>query len=102
MYETAGRAEMEVSLARYRFHGGVEASGVSPCHWLIVHLGSPSRMSCRIGKHRSDHVAMPGTIALPPAGVDVLAETDERLDALILALPREPFALLAAERAPQR
>jgi len=99
LYQTAGRAEGEVCLARFRFRGGAFVSGSSACHWVTIHLDQPSRMCCRIGKYRSDHVAMPGTVVICPADIDVTAETDSSCDSLCLALSKAPFALLAAERA---
>jgi AraC family transcriptional regulator len=99
LYQALSRStEAEVSLARHRFHGGAAVSGASACHWLIIHLDQPSRMCCRIGKRRSDHVAVPGSIVFCPADVDISAESDMQVDSLYLALPREPFGLLAVER----
>ena len=99
LYQAAGnQGLLDVAIARYRFSGGVAARGAGDCDWMVVHVGQETPMSCRIGRHGSEHVATPGSIVICPAGVDIVAESDMQLDTVFVALPKEPFALLALER----
>ena len=60
-------------------------------------LHSKARIKCRLAGRTLHHKAHEGSLAICPAGLDTSAEADQDLNALLVAVRPDKFALAAAE-----
>jgi AraC family transcriptional regulator len=93
----SGRApgESGVSVVSLRYKGGAHFRAYLRQH--LVAFVSKSRIKCRVAGRALHHEAHEGSLAICPAGFDTGADTDQDLDALLVAVRPDKFALAAAE-----
>jgi AraC family transcriptional regulator len=93
----SGRApgESGVSVVSLRYKGGAHFSAFLRQH--LVAFVSKTRIKCRLAGRALHHKAHEGSLAICPAGLDTGADTDQDLDALLVAVRPDKFALAAAE-----
>jgi AraC family transcriptional regulator len=93
----SGRApgESGVSVVSLRYKGGAHFRAVLRQH--LVAFVSKARIKCRLAGRALHHKAHEGSLAICPAGFDTSADTDQDLDALLVAVRPDKFALAAAE-----
>lgn len=95
---TAGRApgESGVSVVSVRFQGAAHFSA-TPRQHLVWFLASPGvRFHCRIAGRSLQHDLPVGSLAVCPAGADSAADTEDSVDALLVAVDPRQLALAAA------
>ena len=92
-----GRApgESGVSVVSMRFQGGAHFSACLRQH--LVAFISKARIKCRLARSTLHHNAHEGSLAICPAGLDTSADADQDLNALLVAVRPDKFALAAAE-----
>jgi AraC family transcriptional regulator len=92
-----GRApgESGVSVVSLRFQGSAHFSAYLRQH--LVAFVSKTRIKCRLAGRALYHKAHEGSLAICPAGLDTSADTDQDLNALLVAVRPDKFALAAAE-----
>src|SRR5215470_10061075 len=92
-----GRApgESGVSVVSLRYRGSAHFSAHLRQH--LIAFVSKTRIKCRLAGRALYHKAQEGSIAICPAGLDTSADTDEDLNALVVAVRPDKFALAAAE-----
>ena len=93
----SGRApgESGVSVVSLRFQGSAHFSADLRQH--LVAFVSKTRIKCRMAGRALYHEAHEGSLAICPAGVDASADTDQDINALLVAVRPDKFALAAAE-----
>ena len=93
----SGRApgESGVSVVSLRFQGSAHFYGYLRQHLVAFH--SKTRIKCRAARRVLFHNAHEGSLAICPAGLDTSAEADQDLNALLVAVRPDKFALAAAE-----
>ena len=93
----SGRApgESGVSVVSLRFQGGAHFSACLRQH--LVAFVSKTRIRCRLAGRALYHKAHEGSLAICPAGLDTGADADQDLNALLVAVQPDKFALAAAE-----
>ena len=93
----SGRApgESGVSVVSLRFLGSVHFSASLRQH--LVAFISKTRIKCRMARRILHHKAHEGSLAICPAGLDTSADADQDLNALLVAVRPDKFALAAAE-----
>jgi AraC family transcriptional regulator len=89
--------ESGVYVLSVKFRGGVHFSATPKQHLVWFHLSSPVRFDCCIAGRTLRHQAPSGQLSICPAGADCAADTDEGLDALLIAIDPAYLALAAAE-----
>jgi AraC family transcriptional regulator len=92
-----GRApgESGVSVVSLRYKGGAHFRVCLLQH--LVAFVSKARIKCRLAGRALYHTAHEGSLAICPAGLDTSADTDQDLNALLVAVRPDKFALAAAE-----
>lgn len=93
----SGRApgESGVSVVSLRFQGSAHFSAYLRQHLVAFH--SKTRIKCRAAGRVLFHKAHEGSLAICPAGLDTSAEADQDLNAMLVAVRPDKFALAAAE-----
>ena len=89
--------ESGVSLLRVRFEGSAHFDGKSQQHVVFFQLSPDMRFECRFAGRALRHMAPPGRLAIAPAGIDVVVDADQCLDAIFVAIDPGRLALAAAE-----
>ena len=84
-----------VSVMSVRFQGGAHFTAYLRQH--LVAFVSKTRIKCRLAGRALYHKAHEGSLAICPAGYDTSAEADQDLNALLVAVRPDKFALAAAE-----
>jgi AraC family transcriptional regulator len=87
--------ESGVSVVSLRFQGSAHFSAYLRQH--LVAFVSETRIKCRLAGRALYHKAHEGSLAICPAGLDTSADTDQDLNALLVAVRPDKFALAAAE-----
>ncbi|MGY8663649.1 AraC family transcriptional regulator [Bradyrhizobium sp. UFLA05-109] len=87
--------ESGVSVVSLRYKGGAHFSACLRQH--LIAFVSRSRIACRLAGSALYHKAHDGSLAICPAGLDTCADTVQDLDALLVAVRPDKFALAAAE-----
>jgi AraC family transcriptional regulator len=87
--------ESGVSVVSLRYEGGAHFSACLRQH--LIAFVSKARIKCRLTGRALYHEAHEGSLAICPAGLDTSADTDQELDALVVAVRPDKFALAAAE-----
>jgi AraC family transcriptional regulator len=88
--------ESGVSILSLRFRGGIRFSA-TPREHLVCFVSSPVRLDCRMAGHTYRHQAPAGSLAICPAGIDAFCESEESVDAIIVAIDPGQLTLAAAE-----
>ena len=84
-----------VSVVSLRYKGSAHFRAHLRQH--LVAFVSKTRIKCRLAGRVLYHKAHEGSLAICPAGLDTSADTDEDLNALLVAVRPDKFALAAAE-----
>jgi AraC family transcriptional regulator len=87
--------ESGVSVVSLRYEGGAHFSACLRQH--LIAFVSKARIKCRLAGRALCHRAHEGSLAICPAGLDTSADTDQDLNALLVAVRPDKFALAAAE-----
>jgi len=87
--------ESGVSVVSLRYRGSAHFSAQLRQH--LVASVSKTRIKCRLAGRALYHKAHEGSLAICPAGLDTSADTDQDLNALLVAVRPDKFALAAAE-----
>ena len=87
--------ESGVSVVRMRYEGSAHFSAHLRQH--LIAFVSKTQIKCRLAGRALYHRAHEGSLAICPAGLDTSADTDQDLDALLVAVRPDKFALAAAE-----
>jgi AraC family transcriptional regulator len=92
-----GRApgESGVSVVSLRYRGSAHFSACLRQH--LIAFVSKTQIKCRLAGRALYHKAHEGSLAICPAGLDTSADTDQDLNALLVAVRPDKFALAAAE-----
>jgi AraC family transcriptional regulator len=88
--------ESGVSILSLRFKDGAHFSATPQQHLIWFQL-SDVRIECRRAGRKITQDAPGGTLAICPAGMDCAADTEENVDALVVAIGAGRLALTAAE-----
>lgn len=102
LFSLTPEGEHSVGLIRVRFPNGARARGAGASHLIMLTLGESTPMRCRVGRQQLVHNSHVGNVTTCPAEVEFAAVTDAQTEALLIAVPPEPLALLAAERSLSR
>ena len=94
----AGSAQGEsgVSILSLRFKNGAHFSATTRQHLLWFQL-SDVRIECRIAGKKLTQNVQAETLAVCPAGIDCAADSEDDMDALLVAVDARRLALTAAE-----
>jgi AraC family transcriptional regulator len=87
--------ESGVSVLSLRFLSGMHFKATTQQH--LVWFQSPMQIECRMADRTLRHEAPAGSLAICPIGIDCAADTDESVDATIVAVHPGQLALAAAE-----
>ena len=87
--------ESGVSVVSLRYKGGAHFSACLRQH--LIAFVSKTRIECRLSGRALYHKAHEGSLAICPAGLATSADTDQDLNALLVAIRPDRFALAAAE-----
>ena len=87
--------ESGVSVVSLRYKGSAHFSACLRQH--LIAFVSKTRIKCRLAGRALYHRAHEGSLAICPAGLDISADTDQDLNALLVAIRPNNFALAAAE-----
>src|SRR6516165_3588722 len=87
--------EIGVSVVSLRYRGVAHFGACLRQH--LIAFVSKTRIKCRLAGRELYHKAHEGSLAICPAGLDTSAETDQDLNALLVAVRPDKFALAAAE-----
>jgi AraC family transcriptional regulator len=95
----AGNApgESGVSIVRMRFKGGAHFNGTFHHHLVFFQLSPQMGFECRFAGRPIWHEPPSGRLAIIPAGMDVIADAEETLDAILVAINPSQLALAVAE-----
>jgi AraC family transcriptional regulator len=95
----AGNApgESGVSVLSMRFQGGAHFNGAFQQHLVFFQLSPRMRFECRFAGRAICHEPPAGRLAIIPAGLDVVADAEQSLDAVLIAIDPCQLALAAAE-----
>jgi AraC family transcriptional regulator len=88
--------ESGVSVLKVRYHGGMHFKAVPQRHCICFQMPQ-LRIERRMGGRALRQEAPAGSLAICPAGFDCAADTEESIDALLVAIDPEWFSLAAAE-----
>ena len=93
----SGRApgESGVSVVSLRYRGSAHFCADLRQHLVAFH--SKTRIKCRAAGRALHHNTHEGSLAICPAGLDTSADADQDLNALLVAVRPDKFALAAAE-----
>ena len=93
----SGRApgESGVAVVSLRYKGSAHFRANLRQHLVAFH--SKTRIKCRAAGRALHHNAHEGSLAICPAGLDTSADADQDLNALLVAVRPDKFALAAAE-----
>jgi AraC family transcriptional regulator len=91
--------ESGVFVFKVRFEGGGHVGATPRRHHVCFPLNSLARFNCRLAGRALRHSPGAGSISICPAGADYWAETDGSVDAILMAIDPDQFALAAAEGA---
>ncbi len=89
--------ESGISVRSMQFRGGAHFSATPKQHLVWFHLSPPARFDCRIADRTLQHHMPAGQLSICPAGADCAADSDQGLDALLVAIDPAYLALAAAE-----
>jgi len=89
--------ESGVSVLRARFRGSAHFSAIPRQHFVCFQLSPKVQFRCRMAGQTLRHDAAAGSLAVLPAGIDGVADADESVDALLVAIDPGQLALAAAE-----
>ena len=89
--------ESGVSVLKLRFQGSAHFSATPRQHLVWFHMSSPVQFDCRIGGRTLRHEPMTGAMTICPAGIDSAADAQKSVDAIVIAVEPNRFALAAAE-----
>jgi hypothetical protein len=89
--------ESGVSVLSVRFRGGAHLSVTTRQH--LVCFVSQVRIECYMAGRALRHEAAAGSLAICPAGIDAVADTEDSVDAILVAIDPGRLALAAAEDA---
>jgi AraC family transcriptional regulator len=98
-FEVLPVGEHEIGLMHVRFPNGARGRGAGASHWVMLHLGKPAQLHCRVGRERLNHTVQAGNVTICPAQTEFCASGDTQYETLLIAVPTAPLALLAAEHA---
>ncbi|MBE7200368.1 MAG: helix-turn-helix transcriptional regulator [Parafilimonas terrae] len=87
----------DVALYRVRYAAASHVFGISAHHLVVVNVGAAVPAACRIGSAELDHVSGPGNVVVIPAEVPWSAVIPRSAEHVIIALPRERWAVAAAQ-----
>jgi AraC family transcriptional regulator len=87
--------ESGVSVLSLRFLDGMHFKATTRQH--LVWFQSPMHIECRMADRTLRHEAPAGSLAICPTGIDCAADTEESVDATIVAVDPGQLALAAAE-----
>ena len=95
----AGNApgESGLSVLSMRFEGGAYFNGAFQQHLVFFQLSPRMRFECRFAGRAISHEPPAGRLAIIPGGLDVVADAEGSLDAILVAIDPGQFALAAAE-----
>jgi len=91
--------ESGVSILSCRFEGGAYFSATPQQHLFWFNLSPQAKYACRIADRELRHEPVTGSFAICPAGCDGAAEVEGSVDALLVAISPDRFALATAEGA---
>jgi AraC family transcriptional regulator len=89
--------ESGLSILSVRFRGRAHFSVTTQQH--LVCFVSQVRIECQMAGRALRHEAPAGSLAICPAGIDAVADTEKSVDAILVAIDPGQFALAAAEDA---
>jgi AraC family transcriptional regulator len=88
--------ESGVSILSVRFQDGVHFNGTSQQHLILFRM-SQVRIECRKAGRAVSLKPPAGSLGIVPAGMDTVADADESLDGIFVAVDPGQLALAAAE-----
>ncbi len=89
--------ESGLSILRVRFRGRAHFSVTTQRH--LVCFVSQVRIDCRMAGRALRHEAPAGSLAICPAGIDAVGDTEKSVDAILVSIDPGQFAFAAAEDA---
>jgi AraC family transcriptional regulator len=89
--------ESGVSVISARFNGSMHLSGTPWRHHICFQMTRRRRFECRIADEALSHAPPVGGLAICPAGIDCVADSDGSIDAILVSIDPGRFALAAAE-----
>jgi AraC family transcriptional regulator len=97
----AGRApgESGVSVLSVRFQGSAHFSATPQQHLIWFQMSPQAYFACRIADQSLRHKQPSESLAICPAGVDCVADTEAGVDALLVAIDPSRLTLAASEDA---
>lgn len=87
----------DVALYRVRYAAASHVFGISAYHLVVVNVGAAVPAACRIGSAELDHVSGPGNVVVIPSEVPWSAAIPCSAEHVVIALPRERWAVAAAQ-----
>jgi hypothetical protein len=97
----AGReaGENGVFVLSTRFDGAAHLSATPRRHHVCFQISQRSRFDCHIADQRLSHQPVAGSLAICPAGADYCADSEGRVDTILVAIDPRQFALAVMEDA---
>ena len=89
--------ESGVSVVSMRFQGGAHFNGAFQRHLIFFQISPQMFFECRLAGRPVSHEPPAGRLAIIPAGMDVIANTEKSLDAILVAIDPGQLTLAAAE-----
>ena len=91
--------EHGLNLMAMRFRDGASVEGSTTDHLLMINLGGPVRISCRMNGRSDDFVKPTGNLTICPAGCEFSANAERSTHILQCAVPKDLLSAFSAERA---
>lgn len=95
----ASGGERGLGIFCYRFTGKAFFDAVAAHHMVIVQIGAPTPIACKVGNQTLEHIAPTGNITICPAEIEATGRSATGMFGLLLMIPRDPLALMSAELA---
>jgi AraC family transcriptional regulator len=89
--------ESGVSILSLRFQGSAHLTCTPDQHLIWFHMSPRSHFCCRFADRALDHMVSQGSAAIVPAGLDCIADADESIDTLLVAVDPSRLSLASAE-----
>ena len=89
--------ESGVSVLRLRFKRGAHFNGTARQHLIFFQISPQMHFECRFGGRPVRHEPPAGRLAIAPVGIDFVADADESLDAIFVAIDPNQLSFAAAE-----
>ncbi|MEZ2131636.1 MULTISPECIES: helix-turn-helix domain-containing protein [unclassified Sinorhizobium] len=99
LFAAESGGEQGLGIFCYHFADETFFEAISAHHMVILQLGAPTPIFCKVGNRTLEHIAPVGNVTICPAETEASARSAKGFVGLLLTIPADPLALISAEQA---